>query len=641
MYYLHTVDTMHTPTHAFNTPHVSQSYHGYSNGHAQLVESPASFHLQPMQIDTWNRTNVNASTGGPGRVFVPGIQPRNSFQLAPDALYSGLLECPCTDRIAKRIDGTTAPRATGKCPHDGFQTLSQCHAGAVAALSNWRCGPNLVNISAKAVNDPSLPPGCSVHVDLPTTPGREGRQPPQGAYVVFNSATQGVSCGGASGDGDAGSFLLWGAALRTASNPVGMYVSVNNTHLEITASGPSDVWFGIGINASMMSDTPWTLVVDGYGNVSERRLGNHAPGDLLPSKLTVLSATQSKGRRSVVVSRPLPTELDVGALRATMQLPVITAVGGGKTFAYHRQKAVASVTMFALGAPTCLCEEKSTVPFGQGKGHLIYTPVADEPGGSNSSVPGAPATSLGFWKSCLAYPFGTMLLEKNPTCDLRAYTGGQSCCHHMFTLLDKDQKTPDQDKFLVYRMKWRFWFHEVTPEKTFTDVTQFNWGGMASPTEYDVPKCGEGVFGCTKGSDGHWTHTMNGTWTVGQMRPRASRTGEPEPKNATAVKFLSIHGHCHAPTCIQFDLYNADTNELICRQKPLYGDGSGENFQEEGYVNIPPCVFGSAAEGLPPPPGGERGLSFGTRLFSKKICRADYGHHGEMSLWQTYGVLVV
>ena len=90
-------------------------------------------------------------------------------------------------------------------------------------------------------------------------------------------------------------------------------------------------------------------------------------------------------------------------------------------------------------------------------------------------VPGAPATSLGFAKHCLPYPSSTMLLEKNPSCDLRAYTGGQSCCHHMFTLLDKDQKTPDQDKFLTYRMKWRFWFQEQSTEAPFQDLTQFNW----------------------------------------------------------------------------------------------------------------------------------------------------------------------
>ena len=179
----------------------------------------------------------------------------------------------------------------------------------------------------------------------------------------------------------------------------------------------------------------------------------------------------------------------------------------------------------------------------------------------------------------------------------------------------------------------------MTPENPIKDLTQFNWGGMASPTEYDVPKCGEGVFGCTKMTDGHWTHTMNGTWTVGDMHPSPSRKNEPEPRNGTGVRFLSIHGHCHAPTCIQFDLFNAETNEIICSQRPLYGNGAG-HFQEEGYLNIPPCVFGSEAEGLISPPGGDKGLPFATRLFSKKTCHADYAHHGEMSLWQTYGELV-
>ena len=149
----------------------------------------------------------------------------------------------------------------------------------------------------------------------------------------------------------------------------------------------------------------------------------------------------------------------------------------------HKQKSVATVNMVALDAPTCLCSDVNAAKFGEGKGQLIYTPVADEPGGQDSKVPGAPATSLGFAKDCLPYPSGTMLLEENPSCDLRAYTGGQSCCHHMFTLLDKDQKTPWQDQFLTYRMKWRFWFQEVTPENTFVDVEQFNWcvPGLAYP----------------------------------------------------------------------------------------------------------------------------------------------------------------
>ena len=33
-----------------------------------------------------------------------------------------------------------------------------------------------------------------------------------------------------------------------------------------------------------------------------------------------------------------------------------------------------------------------------------------------------------------------MLVMQNPTCDVRAYVGGQSACHHMFSLLDADQE---------------------------------------------------------------------------------------------------------------------------------------------------------------------------------------------------------
>lgn len=107
----------------------------------------------------------------------------------------------------------------------------------------------------------------------------------------------------------------------------------------------------------------------------------------------------------------------------------------------------------------------------------------------------------------------------------------------------------------------------------------------------------------------------------------------------TICLFAWFAPQCHAPTCIQFDLYNAESGELICRQKPVYGKGTNSSFDEAGYINVPPCVFGAAEEGLLPPPGGDGGLPFSTRLFSRKTCHADLGHHGEMSLWQTYGLL--
>ena len=73
-----------------------KSYHGYPEGFAQLIESPTTFHIQPMQIDTKNR-----HYDGPD--FRADLLPKASAA-PPNASYSGLLECPCTDRIERKIE---------------------------------------------------------------------------------------------------------------------------------------------------------------------------------------------------------------------------------------------------------------------------------------------------------------------------------------------------------------------------------------------------------------------------------------------------------------------------------------------------------------------------------------------------------
>ena len=46
-------------------------------------------------------------------------------------------------------------------------------------------------------------------------------------------------------------------------------------------------------------------------------------------------------------------------------------------------------------------------------------------------------------------------------------------------------------------------------------VKRTTWG-IASPVEYDVPKCGPGVEGCALASDGYtWVHTITGTFKGG------------------------------------------------------------------------------------------------------------------------------
>ena len=37
------------------------------------------------------------------------------------------------------------------------------------------------------------------------------------------------------------------------------------------------------------------------------------------------------------------------------------------------------------------------------------------------------------------------------------------------------------------------------------------------------------------------------------------------------VNLIYAGGHCHAPSCISMELYNADTGKLLCRHSPVYG----------------------------------------------------------------------
>ena len=73
---------------------------------------------------------------------------------------------------------------------------------------------------------------------------------------------------------------------------------------------------------------------------------------------------------------------------------------------------------------------------------------------------------------------------------------------------------------------------------------------------------------------------------------------EDQPKH---WNFFSPHvmtPHCHAPSCIREELWNADTGQIICNVsamygKPAYGPSSAV-FNEADYVAIPPCSTAGA-----------------------------------------------
>ena len=126
------------------------SYHGYAPGYAQVIDSPASIQITPMQIDTWNRDRMNLT----GSRFVAGPEPRNSW--APEgAEYSGLLECPLTTRITKDIDADYVAMQSGSvCPRP-ITAAEECFAAVSKTFKS-------VNASTRVGPDATQPLGCSV-----------------------------------------------------------------------------------------------------------------------------------------------------------------------------------------------------------------------------------------------------------------------------------------------------------------------------------------------------------------------------------------------------------------------------------------------------------------------------------------------
>ena len=96
-------------------------------------------------------------------------------------------------------------------------------------------------------------------------------------------------------------------------------------------------------------------------------------------------------------------------------------------------------------------------------------------------------------------------------------------------------------------------------------------------------------------------------------------------------KLVYAAAHCHAPACMGLELWNRDTGKLICKNEPIIGKGVKPVHDEKGYViGIPPCLWGSAEEGLSPPPV----LALNTNLTTIKHVNNTNGHWGVMGLWQ-------
>eukprot|EP01051_Picozoa_sp_SAG22_P005472 SAG22_NODE_326_length_12283_cov_248.386408_3_plen_736_part_00 len=384
-----------------------KSFHGMPPGYAQVLESPSVMHIQPMQIDTKNR---DGSMDRPEQGFHPGLYPKTVLapRTGPDAAYSGLLECPCTDRISKKYESTYATQHAGRCSTQ-TATADECYAAAATV----GVGANATNRTGSSA---ALPPGCTTTVSGPR------------AAVFFNTkADSTVLCGGH------GPLRL--AGKQQSMVTVALELDVGQDTATITLSGPSAVWFGVGFGATTVSSMalpslvlslelylrrclsspsvypqmaalPYAIVVDGKGEVTERKLANHAGGGSpLSRSVRVASGGVLGGVRTVVLTRPLAgataahysfdsnTTVSCKALPSccasccastgilsktvpflvaclSQEIQFIDAVGKTAAYSYHRAKTASVVSLHAVGAPDCICNHPA--PFGQTKGSIEY-----------------------------------------------------------------------------------------------------------------------------------------------------------------------------------------------------------------------------------------------------------------------------
>eukprot|EP01046_Picozoa_sp_COSAG06_P004689 COSAG06_NODE_200_length_20386_cov_35.829547_5_plen_749_part_00 len=655
-----------------------KSFHGYPAGFAQLIESPTSWHITPMQIDTRNRkhgvkpadvhrcTNFSGSENGEPCASYEPRQARYGRNWAgvdkspaDPGHYSGVLECPCNSRYGgdpefyptqktKKLTASFTAIVSGNCEQGmDFKKAQGCY-DAIAQL-----GFNTSKITNVTKSDPSSPAGC---VLVQSADGS--------AEALYNT--------GGSGACKTSSVVAGESTSKANKVTLGVSLDSGSKLATITLSGPSTGWFAAGLNAELMVDQPYTIVANSSG-VHERKLGtcgteaDHCAGTPIASTLTLLSNTVSDGVRTVVMTRNFtgatkdhytfdPTKV------ATMNY-ISASNSASQAFTFHTAKDQMKLT-FASSNPTCVCDLGET-------GELCWNPAVV----NGSGAWGSPASGQGcanFKKSCVARtaemgkagttPSGDLLNQRNPTCNSGQYSGGLSCCKHGRIMLDADQEIQmEEEHVLRYHMKFRFWYQEYNAtgppvskgvaaltNASHVDLPRIYWTTEANAGEYDIPpafyKPGEkkivgypevGPYpeltpgssctgNCPDGPDCECEHTITYNNTVSNMR------------------LIYAGGHCHAPACKGIWLHRNDPGhemELLCHQAPIYGNGTGVSskagiYDEKGYLALPPCLWGDEP-GLHPsillPPN--------TPLVSiKKNVNTHSGHFGEMASWQMRGI---
>jgi hypothetical protein len=470
------------------------------------------------------------------------------------------------------------------------RNATECFQSATTLLSS-----SAVIKSNSTTHDKNSPSGCVVRLTMSTD------NAPPSYTVAYNSVRDGIDCGGSTGS----SPHLFGSNLR--DTVVGLTVDANptsgNVTLTLTTNDTDKHWYAVGLNASTMDGT-YAIVVGGNdGVVTEHLLGNHNPGKKLVQSVDIISqhTSPSTGIRTTVLRRPLAAASSghYSFVGQGSTLQFIAAVGSTPDLAQHRIRGTATLSLTAVGAPTCVCR------------------------GGVGKINGFP-----FVPKCMGEPLSDLLKTNNPTCDINLYAGGMACCRGNQILLDKDQAQPGPPSTVFYR--WRFYYEEFDAAR-HRQTYHLEW--QFGHIEYDVPKAPEGTPAAEA------VHTMTTRFTgmdlmsMGNANAGGKSGGGWDLTNASrSIELVMMGFHCHSPACLGGELYNADTNELLCRVTPVAGTDEDPQ-DEDSFLWLPPCQWGDTDAGFSPPPV----ITGATNLLGVKRARSLVGHYGVMAIFQGRG----
>ena len=270
---------------------------------------------------------------------------------------------------AKKWNTTYATQSGGTCKTN-LRSSDECFT-AVTSLGQK---PSIMSTVASS----SLPSGCSI------VAYRNGT-----LEALFNNLSNPTTCGV--------SQKLVGIFSSLVNISVDLDATVAGGLVTITLTGPANAWFGVGFNALSMADQPYAIIVDGLGNVTERKIGNHNEGiQLTPTQVKLVSNSVSGNARTVVLVRAFKgaTQNHFTFSTSSTSIPFINAVGSTPALAFHKAYAAATLVLEAIDAPICVCNE-----------------------GNHGTINGIPFPP----NRCASEPIGDLLQQKNPTCAVETY----------------------------------------------------------------------------------------------------------------------------------------------------------------------------------------------------------------------------